>query len=223
MLDRATEDVLYELFRTFFRRAERERRWNLWADVPWDQAPSGATAALAEAALAVYAEELFLPDYSEQTLHLLRSSRGRAWFVTRWSYEEGKHVLALGEWLVRSGSYTDDQLKTYADELLGSEKRRLAVSEPAAVMVEALAREQDELERYQRLRALAADTRNGALVAVCDQVIGDEQAHFTFFRDALLVIQEREPGLVAEAVRSLIALPEMERHAPPLRRELRIV
>jgi len=223
MLDRATEDALYDLFREFFRRAERERRWNLWEDVPWDQAQTGTTEALAEAVFAAYTEELFLPDYSEQTLHLLRSSRGRAWFVTRWSYEEGKHVLVLNEWLVRSGSYTDDQLKTYADELLGREKRTLAVSEPVAAMVEALVREQDELERYQSLRALAADAQNGALIAVCDQLIGDEQAHRAFFRDALLVIQKREPGLVAGAVRTLIALPEMEHHASLLRGELRIV
>jgi hypothetical protein len=34
MLEPATEDALYQLFRQFFEQAERERRWNLWPTYP---------------------------------------------------------------------------------------------------------------------------------------------------------------------------------------------
>jgi hypothetical protein len=32
----------------------------------------------------------------------VRGSRGRAWFHANWGYEESKHSMALGDWLLRS-------------------------------------------------------------------------------------------------------------------------
>lgn len=220
MLDGDTERELYQAYRQFFTRAERERRWNLWADVPWDQANPRASDALANAVLAAYAEENFLPDYSEQLLNLLRASRGRAWFVTRWMYEEGKHSLALGEWLVRAGKMTDEQVRDHADDLLARTRRTLVSDEPLAAMVEAFAREQDEIARYSALGALAREESDGALAHVCAQLLSDEETHAVFFRDALRLIAARQPDLVQNAVETIAAAPAWERLAPRLRAEL---
>lgn len=220
MLDWETERKLYGAYRNFFTHAERERRWDLWNDVAWDQVRSPASDALVPAVMAAYVEEVFLPDYSQRLLHLLRSSRGRAWFVTRWSYEEAKHSLALNEWLLRTGRYTDEQLTTLIDGVLAETTRDLAIPEPVPALVLALAREHDEIARYRTLGALARSENDMILAAVCDQIVGDEQAHAGFFQNSLRLIQEREPALVAASVRRVIALPEIEPLAESLREEL---
>lgn len=222
MLDRATEDTLYARFRDFFLTAEEGRRWNLWQDVPWEAVNPAVSADLIEAALAAYGAEAFLPDQCGKTLHMLRSSRGRAWFVTRWSYEEGKHLIALGEWLVRSGQRTDEQVKEYADALLGETEWQPAIPEPVPLMVETLLREYDEAERYHELRAHAEREKDGALVTICGQLLSDEGNHAAFFRDALLIIAERSPALVADGARRILDLPFAERHADRLRVELKL-
>jgi acyl-[acyl-carrier-protein] desaturase len=153
---------------------------------------------------AAYAEELFLPDYGGKTLHLLRASRGRAWFVTRWMYEEGKHSLALGEWLIRSGKQDEDMVRDEADRLLARETRDLVVPEPVPAMVENLTREQDEVARYDALVALARAENDGALAALCAKIVSDERSHAAFFRDALRLIGEHEPARVAHAVRQVV-------------------
>jgi acyl-[acyl-carrier-protein] desaturase len=207
MLDRATEDALYAHFTAFFRRAEEERRWNLWNDVPWDQVNPAASAPLTEAVEAAYAEELFLPDYAARMIRLLRSSRGRVWFLTRWTYEEGKHILALGEWLVRAGKRSDDALKELADRLLAEGEWKPAFPDPLSAIAQAMGRERGEIERYRGLLARATAEGDGALVSVLKQMLADEEEHLAFFRDALQLIRERHPGVVEEALSRVGALP----------------
>ena len=222
MLDRATEDALFGKYADFFRVGERERRWNLWNDVPWEAAKADAGDSLTEAVLEAYTHELYLPDYVTVTLHTLRASRGRAWFVTRWAYEEGKHLLALSEWLLRTGKRTDRELDEMSDRLLGETQWIPAVSDPVGLMAQTMAREREEIERYRALRAAAQSEGDSALTLVCDRLLIDEEAHYAFVRDALRVIQEREPGLVADAVRGFEATSEGESAAPLLRDELGI-
>ncbi len=219
MLDPATEDALYQLYRRFFETAERERRWNLWTDLPWDRVNREASDALVQAVLAAYAEELFLPDYGGKTLHLLRASRGRAWFVTRWMYEEGKHSLALGEWLIRSGKQDENTVRDEADRLLARETRDLLIPEPVPAMLENLTREQDEVARYDALVALARAENDVALAVLCAKIVSDERSHAAFFRDALRLIGAREPARVADAVARVADLPQFARFAPGLRAE----
>lgn len=220
MLDPATEDALYRLFRRFFEQAERERRWNLWTDVPWNQVNREASDDLTQMVRAAYAEELFLPDYGGKTLHVLRASRGRAWFVTRWMYEEGKHSLALGEWLIRAGKQDENTVRDEADRLLARETRDLVIPEPVPAMVENLAREQDEVARYDALIALAQAEEDAALAALCERIVSDERSHHAFFRDALHLIREHEPAPVTRAVQQIADLPQFARFAPGLRAEL---
>jgi hypothetical protein len=41
---------------------------------------------------------------------MIRANRGRAWFHANWGYEEAKHSLALGDWLLRSGARSEEQM-----------------------------------------------------------------------------------------------------------------
>src|SRR5688500_10072799 len=79
------------LFRDFFRKAERKRRWSLDDDIPWDQCDPNGDPAIADVVESFCAVELYLPDYLGKILPQIRSQRGRAWFSFNWGYEESKH------------------------------------------------------------------------------------------------------------------------------------
>ncbi len=208
MLDPRTEGELYRLYRTYFQKAETERRWNLWDDTPWDLATTTPSEALAEAALASYREDVFLPDYSAKALHILRSSRGRGWFLTRWAYEEGKHLIALSEWLTRAGVRTDAEMRDLTETILAAYAWRPELDDPLAVLADSLAWEANEIARFAALKTLAQAENDGALAAICDRILADEEAHQAFFREALQIIGAAYPDAVADAVRRIAALQD---------------
>lgn len=199
-LDEATEERLLRLFREFFQKAEDTRRWNLWNDVPWDAILPNPSGELAESVIAAYREDLFFPDYSAAALHYLRASRGRAWFLTRWSYEEGKHLLALGEWLTRSGTLVDSELRDLSNALLASYEWQPAYTDAPFVFADALMWEMHEIERFRKLHKAAEDAGDAALVSVTTHILTDEEAHRDFFRFALAIVAERYPEMVEESV-----------------------
>src|ERR1700689_1133479 len=97
------EGAFWRLFRDFFDMAEKKRRWRIRDDIPWDQCNRNLNPAIAHVVESFTAVELYLPDYTSKILPLVRSSKGRAWFYANWGYEESKHSIALGDWLLRSG------------------------------------------------------------------------------------------------------------------------
>lgn len=215
-LDRPAEDPLYRLYRSYFQTAEETRRWNLWEDIPWDQVRTDPPSELVEAVLAVYREDVFLPDYSARALHVLRSSRGRAWFLTRWSYEEGKHLLALTEWLIKSGARTDAELKQLSNGLLAQYTWEPPFNDGAAVFADSLLWELRELEQGRALRLQAQKAEDPALVAVLDYILADEEAHLDFFRAALSIIAREQKEAVEDAVRRIAEVQEFPGGAPAL-------
>lgn len=204
-MDRPTEDRLYKLFRDFFQQAEIERRWNLWNDFAWDTVPTNPSPALVAAVTRAYHDELFLPDYSARALYHLRSSRGRAWFVTRWTYEEGKHLLVLAEWLMRSGSYTNDELRAQSDDLLLRYTWEPPYEDAPAVLADFLLWELKERDRYRALRKLAEAEGDEVLAAVLVHILKDEDAHRDFLHQSLTIIGETYPDQVADAARRIAA------------------
>ena len=104
----AIEDRLYRLYMEFFERAERERRWSVFDDIPWDQVNPEASEHLALCAETFASVEMYLPDYVAGGINSVRDYFGRAWWQANWGYEESKHSLALGEYLLRSGKRTRD-------------------------------------------------------------------------------------------------------------------
>ena len=199
-MDRATEEKMYHLFRTFFEQAEDNRNWNLWKDIPWSEAHRHPSPELVSAVMTAYKELLFLPDYSSYTLKALRASRGRAWFLTRWSYEEGKHLLALNEWFVKTHTLTDNDLKALSNDLLAHYKWEPPFFDAPALFVDALRYETQEIEQMTAIKRLAEESGDTALTLLMEKILMDEVEHQSFFREALGVIGEQYPDRVREAI-----------------------
>src|SRR5215472_1922572 len=104
------ERALWALYRDFFDKAERKRRWSIRDDIPWDKTNRNLDPAIADVIESFTAVELYLPDYTSKILPVVRPSKGRVWFYANWGYEESKHSLALGDWLLRSGMRTEEQM-----------------------------------------------------------------------------------------------------------------
>ena len=107
----------YRMYREFFDRAERKRRWSVAADIPWDQVNRNLPPEVADVVESFCAVELFLPDYIAKALPMIRANRGWSWFHANWGYEESKHSLALGDWLLRSGHRSEEQMADLEDLL----------------------------------------------------------------------------------------------------------
>src|SRR6266481_6220830 len=128
------ENRFFELYKEFFNRAEAERRWNVQKDIPWGDANPKVSDEIALIVESFCAVELYLPDYTSKILHLIRKSRGRAWFQANWGYEESKHSLVLEEWLVRSGKRTAKEVNVFAGVVLEREWD-LPFSTPRQMMI----------------------------------------------------------------------------------------
>jgi len=205
MLDPDSERRMYAAYRAFFRDAET-RQWNLWTDIPWDEpTPSAPSSDLITEIESLYRDLLFLPDYACGMLTLLRSSRGRAWFTTRWSYEEGKHLLVLHEWLVRRAGRDDAHLKEWTEALLEAHRWTPPGDHVADLMADALAWEIGEGDRMGRIRDLATAEGDIALVRACDHVAADDAAHRGFLEESLRIIARVDP----ETVHAALSDPEV--------------
>lgn len=211
-LDRETELELYALYRTYFDEAEDNRLWNVWNDIPWSEgADTEPSDELVNAVLACYAAELYIPEYLSVLLMHTRSSRARSWYVTRWSYEEGKHLLALGEWLTRRGTYTDengterglftnDELQVHGSDAVDAVRWEPPSIDAIALYVDAVLYEAQEIERYEKARELAMTGNDKALVTICDKILADETAQKAYFIEALKIIAKRHEEKVANAI-----------------------
>ncbi len=204
-LDDTTEAALYDLYRAYFA-AHESRQWNVWETIPqttvYESAPGDA---LVAAALVCYGAELFLPDYMTTLLMHTRSSRGRTWYVTHWCYEEGKHLLAIGEWLIRRGLYTEVELQNRGAELLENNRWHPASIDAVALYADAVLYEAQELSNYRTLRDLAVAENDAVLTAVCDHILGDEMAQQGYFVEALRIITERNADTVNAAIKTVVA------------------
>ena len=83
----------------FFERAEKNRRWSVFNDIPWDQLdPSVYDEDAALCAETFVGVESYLPDYVSGGINCVRDFFGQAWFSANWAYEESKHALSLREY-----------------------------------------------------------------------------------------------------------------------------
>src|SRR5262249_50074975 len=64
----ALEAQFWQLYRDFFDRAERKRRWSIADDIPWDQCNPHLDPAVAHVVESFCAVELYLPDYTSKIL-----------------------------------------------------------------------------------------------------------------------------------------------------------
>jgi acyl-[acyl-carrier-protein] desaturase len=193
------EATFWRLYRDFFDLAERRRRWNLRDDIPWDQCNPRLNPAVADVVESFCAVELYLPDYTAKILPLARSSRGHSWFYANWGYEESKHSLALGDWLVRSGSRTAAQMADLEGQVFQQEWN-LPHDSPLGMLVYAMTQELATWLSYRNLRRRAAEGGGDpALSKLLLLVAVDERAHFDFFQQCVAVfLRHDRPGTLEQ-------------------------
>jgi acyl-[acyl-carrier-protein] desaturase len=197
------ENRFYDLYLEYFHKAEAHRRWNLQRDIPWEQVNGSVDPAVVQVVEAYMAVELYLPDYTSKILHLIRASRGRAWFQANWGYEESKHSLALEMWLLKSGSRTDEQIRNLEEEILGREWN-LPYETPLEMILYTAFQEFATSLNYRGLRKIAQTSQDGALDRLLVLLARDETGHFEFFKNGVHIFLEQDRDRVVEGLNHVI-------------------
>jgi len=194
---------LYRMFREFFALAERRRRWSLEDDIPWDQVSRAMNPAVATVVESFCAVELYLPDYVAKALPMIRQNRGWAWFHVNWGYEESKHSLALGDWLLRSGARTEEQMADLENEVFAHEWN-LPEDSPSGLLIYAMAQELATWVNYKRLRRHVEQEGDPALERILQLIAVDERAHHTYYREVVKVFLELDRQATVEQLRRVL-------------------
>lgn len=186
------EEIFFEAFQRYFRTSEEKRRWSMWRDIPWDKTNPASTELTASIVESFSAVEMYLPDYTSRIMQLIRRSRGRSWFQANWGYEESRHSMVLEEWLLRSGKRTEEQVRDFADSLLG-EEWQLPFDTPRQMIIYTMVQELATGLNYTNLRRRAEAEGDEALARTLRWVSADESAHYNFFRKGVKVYLALEP------------------------------
>jgi acyl-[acyl-carrier protein] desaturase len=202
--DRELEATFWSLYRDYFDRAERKRRWSVRDDIPWNQCNPQLAPQIANVVESFCAVELYLPDYTSKILPMVRSSRGRSWFYANWGYEESKHSLVLGDWLQRSRSRSDEQLADL-DTMVFQREWNLPHDNRLAMLVYAMTQELATWLSYRNLR-LRVDSHGGdpALTRLLTLLAVDEKAHYDFFLQCVEVYLKHDRDAMLEQMRRVM-------------------
>jgi acyl-[acyl-carrier protein] desaturase len=185
------EERLYREYMEFFEKAERERRWNIFNDVPWDQINPDAPEELALCAETFASVEMYLPDYVAGGINVVRDYFGRAWFQANWGYEESKHALALGEYLMRSGKRTKDEWFDHQNVVL-SKEWELPFSTGRQMTCYGMIQEQATFLIYCKHRDFAKRENDECLRTIYDYIARDEIAHTRFYQSVIKILLEED-------------------------------
>jgi acyl-[acyl-carrier-protein] desaturase len=198
------EAKFWRLYREFFDKAERNRRWSIRDDIPWKDCNPNLDPAIAHVVESFTAVELYLPDYTSKILPVVRSSRGRAWFYANWGYEESKHSLALADWLLLSKQRSDEQMADLEGEVFQREWN-LPHESRLGMLVYAMTQELATWLAYRNLR-LRIDDNGGdpALSELLVHVAIDERAHYDFFRRCVAIHLEHDRDATLEQMRCVM-------------------
>ncbi len=173
---------IYRLFRDYFDMAEKKRRWNIQNDIPWDRCNRSLDPAIADVVWTFCAVELYLPDYLSKLIPQVRAVHGRAWMLANWGYEECKHSMALGDWLLKSGHRSESEMADLEGEVF-SHEWDLPYDNGRAMVCYTMVQELATALHYRNL--LAVVKQNGgdpALETTLNLIAVDESAHADFFR-----------------------------------------
>lgn len=182
--------VLYKMFREFFGRAERRRRWSVDEDIPWDKTNKNLAPEIADVVESFCAVELYLPDYISKALPLIRRNRGWSWMHANWGYEELKHSLALGDWLLKSGHRTEEQMADLETRLYEYEWN-LPTDSAHGMLIYAMVQERATWLHYRNLRVQLKDHgEDPALATLLKLIATDEMSHHAIYSDITKVFLE---------------------------------
>ncbi len=195
---------IYLLFREYFDRAEKKRRWSVRDDIPWDQCNRSLNPAIADVVETFCAVELYLPDYLGKLIPQVRANRGRAWMLANWGYEECKHSMVFGDWLLRSRMRTDEQMADL-EATVFSHEWQLPWDNARAMVCYTMVQELATWLHYQNLRQrLAAEGGDAALDRSLQLVAIDERAHYDFFRRLVTLYLEDDREGTLEQLRRVV-------------------
>jgi acyl-[acyl-carrier-protein] desaturase len=185
------EERLYREYMSFFEKAERERRWSVFDDIPWDRVNRDASEELALCAETFCSVEMYLPDYVSGGINIVRSYFGQAWFQANWAYEESKHSLALTRYLVRSGKRTEQQMFDLQNKIFGK-RWSLPFNTPRQMTFYGCVQEMATFVIYVKHRERAASEKDEALRTIYDLIARDEIAHCRFYQGVIKVLLEED-------------------------------
>ncbi len=190
---------IYRLFRDYFDLAEKKRRWSIKEDIPWGQCNPNLPPAVADVVESFCAVELYLPDYLSKLIPQVRANRGRAWMLANWGYEECKHSMALGDWLLRSGMRSDEQMADLEGQVF-SHEWNLPYDNARGMLCYTALQELATWLNYVNLRKyVEAEGGDPALERVLKLVAIDERAHYDFFRRLVsLYLEYDRPGTLEQ-------------------------
>ena len=201
MTSRAMREAFHREYMTFFERAERTRRWNVFSDIAWDRLAGPGRVAdprLARCAETFCGVEMYLPDYLRAHLDLMRGDYGRAWFAASWGYEEAKHSLALREYLRRSGARDDRELHDFTEAVL-ARSWQAPYDDARRMTIYGAIQELTTFVIYRKQRAWAERLGDPVLPGLYRLIGRDEMAHARFYlRMAALHLAEDPDGTRAD-------------------------
>jgi acyl-[acyl-carrier-protein] desaturase len=185
------DEKLYREYITFFEKAERERRWNVFSDIPWDKINKEASEDLALCAETFCSVEMYLPDYVAGGINTVRQYFGQAWFQANWAYEESKHSLALMDYLVRSGKRSESQMFDLQSRIF-EKKWSLPFHTPRQMTFYGCVQEMATFVIYVKHRDRAAAENDECLRTIYDYIARDEIAHTRFYQGVIKVLLEED-------------------------------
>jgi acyl-[acyl-carrier-protein] desaturase len=179
------------MYAEFFDKAERERRWNPYRDIPWDKINKDISNELALCAETFLCVEAYLPDYVSKGLNVVRPSFGQMWFSANWGYEESKHTIALLEYLVRSGKRTEEQMWDLQHRV-HQQEWNLPFNSARQMTIYGCFQEQATFVIYCRQEARAQVEGCEALRTIYRLNARDEVAHARFYMEVVKVLLEED-------------------------------
>jgi acyl-[acyl-carrier-protein] desaturase len=202
--------AIYRLFREYFDKAEKKRRWSIRDDIPWQACNRSLAPAIADVVETFCSVELYLPDYVSKLIPQVRGNRGRAWFLANWGYEESKHSMALGDWLLKSGQRTDEQMADLESRIVEFEWN-VPQENARGMACYSMLQELATWLHYRNLRLVAGQQGGDpALDKLLTLVSIDERAHYEFFKDLVkLYLRYDRPGTLEQLrrVANTFAMP----------------
>jgi len=204
LVDTARQARLYSMYRTFFDKAEQERRWNPLRDVPYDKINKDAPEQLVMVAETFCCVESYLPDYVAKGINVVRPYFGQAWFSANWAYEESKHSVALLEYLLQSGRRTPEYMFDLQSRLMTVEWK-LPFDTSRQMTIYGCFQEMATFVIYVKQEQRAKELGDECLATIFRLNARDEIAHCRFYEDVVKVLLEedrlgtlRDIGLVAK-------------------------
>jgi acyl-[acyl-carrier-protein] desaturase len=182
---------LYEMYKTFFDKAEQERRWNPLRDVPYDKINKDVPESQIIVAETFCCVESFLPDYVASGINVVRPYFGQAWFSGNWAYEESKHSVALMEYLLRSGRRTEEQMFDLQSRLMAT-KWQMPFPTAREMTIYGCFQEMATFVIYVKQEIGAKATNDECLASIFRLNARDEIAHCRFYEDVVRVLLEED-------------------------------